>query len=88
MYVSDKFFYNYTGGVYLEEVDKPQNHAISLIGYGTQIEKDGSEIPYWIGRNSWGTFWGEKGFFRVPRGSYKEGKYTLGLEDECFYPII
>jgi hypothetical protein len=30
------------------------NHAISIVGWGVD-SKDG---PYWIGRNSWGHYWG------------------------------
>lgn len=88
MHVSDKFFYNYTEGVYIEETDKPSNHEVSLIGWGSLIDKDGEEVQYWIGRNSWGTFWGEQGFFRIPRSTYKGGKYTLRIEEDCFFPII
>lgn len=88
MHVSDRFVANYTGGVYIEESDKLPNHEISIIGWGSEKDKDGTEIPYWIGRNSWGTYWGEDGFFRVPRSTYKDGKFTLGIEDSCFYPII
>lgn len=57
----------YRSGVYgdrQEEVegckDKPLNHAVLIVGYGTD---DNGE--YWRVRNSWGDQWGEKGFFRV-----------------------
>merc|ERR1739845_264111 len=56
---------NYTSGI-VEVPDsyKPStNHLISVAGWG---EERG--IPYWIVRNSWGTYWGEGGWFKIVRG--------------------
>jgi len=48
------------------------NHAIQLVGYGT----DPAEGDYWLVRNSWGTGWGEKGYIRLRR----ESELTCGLD--------
>lgn len=53
---------DYTGGI-LKKYSGGVNHVIQLGGYGTL---DGTD--YWIGRNSWGTYWGEHGWFRIIRG--------------------
>jgi len=71
-----KAFDAYTGGIYSEHVLYPLiNHEISVVGYGFDEE---TQQEYWIGRNSWGTYWGEYGFFRI-----KMGSDNLGIENDC-----
>eukprot|EP00164_Ancoracysta_twista_P002751 GFYU01003658.1.p2 GENE.GFYU01003658.1~~GFYU01003658.1.p2 ORF type:complete len:369 (+),score=144.63 GFYU01003658.1:31-1107(+) len=49
------------------------NHAVQLVGYGTE------DKPYWIVKNSWGAKWGEEGFFRIVRGKGKCGIEKLAV---------
>ncbi|CAF1256586.1 unnamed protein product [Adineta ricciae] len=41
---------------------KAINHAITIVGFGTDIGKD-----YWLVRNSWGENWGLNGYFKIAR---------------------
>jgi len=50
-------FEKYTGGIFSDPSDDQINHEISVVGWG--VSDDGTE--YWIGRNSWGSHWGENG---------------------------
>lgn len=54
-------FLAYTGGVFSQKDFLPMiNHEVSIVGWGVA---DG--VEYWHGRNSWGSYWGEAGFFRI-----------------------
>ena len=68
-------FHKYTGGVYSQALDTIEiNHEIAVVGFGKT--EDGQE--YWIGRNSWGNYWGEMGFFRMAMH-----ENNLGIETDC-----
>jgi hypothetical protein len=55
-------FYYYTGGVYVHTSGSSVGgHCISIVGYN-------DEGQYWIAKNSWGTGWGEQGFFQIGYG--------------------
>lgn len=69
----------YTGGVFCDETgDMDVVHDISVVGYG--VTEDGQK--YWTVRNSWGTHWGEHGFFRVCRGIN-----NIAIESECAWTV-
>jgi len=76
IHVTDAFE-DYTGGIYSEKVRFPMiNHEISVVGFSKDATT-GEE--YWIGRNSWGTYWGMNGFFYMKMGD-SDG---LGIETNC-----
>jgi len=76
IHVTDAFE-DYSSGIYSEEANfYLLNHEISVVGYGLDTD---SNTPYWIGRNSWGSYWGEYGFFKIIRDDTKD----LGITKNC-----
>jgi cathepsin B len=58
-------FLSYKTGVYQHTAgDELGGHAIKVLGWGTEGGKD-----YWLVANSWNEDWGDKGFFKILRGS-------------------
>ncbi|XP_070489882.1 pro-cathepsin H-like [Chironomus tepperi] len=55
----------YSSGVFSDSTCPTKiNHCVALVGYGSN-EYLGD---YWILKNSWGSDWGEAGFFKLERG--------------------
>jgi len=70
-------FEAYSGGVYVHKTGKNLGgHAIKMVGWGVD-----NGTPYWTCVNSWNDTWGEKGTFRILRGSNEcgiEGSVVAG----------
>jgi len=64
----------YQSGVVRSCATQEVDHAVTLVGAGF----DG-DVPYWLVKNSWGTEFGEAGFFRVERN-----KGLLGIRGAMF----
>ncbi|XP_023332087.1 zingipain-2 isoform X2 [Eurytemora carolleeae] len=70
--VAANTFKNYNGGVFdgcSYEDNIALNHAVQLVGYGTDEDLG----DYWIVRNSWGLGWGENGYQDKANPSYLLG---------------
>lgn len=66
--------HDYTGGIFTDESwPTGINHDVSVVGFGVE---DG--VKFWNVRNSWGSSWGESGFFRVVRGVN-----NIMIEEDC-----
>ncbi|KAJ6215498.1 hypothetical protein RDWZM_009998 [Blomia tropicalis] len=58
-------FVQYKSGVYRRHSDRHLGgHAIRILGWGIE-----NKVPYWLCANSWNSDWGDKGYFKILRGS-------------------
>lgn len=57
-------FMRYKSGIYVHKTGSQLGgHCVILLGWGVE---DGME--YWIAQNSWGTSWGDEGYFKIQKG--------------------
>jgi len=58
-------FLNYKSGVYKHTAgEELGGHAIRILGWGVE-----NNVNYWLVANSWNEDWGDKGFFKILRGT-------------------
>ena len=74
-------FHQYHGGVYFEPRcnSKKLNHAILIVGYGSEGGHD-----YWLVKNSWGKTWGEGGYIKMARNR----RNNCGIASAASYPLV
>lgn len=78
-------FMFYSSGVYSDNTCGTSiNHAVTLVGYGT----DSAGTPFWIIKNSWGTSWGESGYVRIKRDTSAGSAGMCGINTYVVYPKI
>ena len=74
-----KAFHSYQSGIFSDpnacESGSSSNQFIVLSGWH---EENGKK--FWIGRNSWGTYWGIRGWFHLTMGNG-----DLGVTRECYW---
>jgi len=71
---------SYKSGVFCGTCGTTRDHAMLVVGYGT----DATGGAYWKVKNSWGAGWGESGYIRLCRSKTDE----CGVSDDGTYPTV
>ena len=82
--VVDSFFFYKSGVFYDTNCQRGQqrliNHAVVLVGYGSDILGG----DYWIIHNNWGNHWGENGYAKMARNAV----LNCEIDSLAIYPIL
>ncbi|XP_070504713.1 cathepsin K-like [Chironomus tepperi] len=77
---AEESFMAYESGIYdVDNCGDEANHAVTIIGYGT----DSHNGDYWLIKNSWGKNWGEEGYGRIAMG-----KNLCEFESEVYFAQV
>ena len=86
MQVYEDFYPNYTGGVYkYTNGGYVFGHVVTIVGYDNTWGDE--DEGYWICKNSWGTDWGENGWFKIAYGECGIENNTYYLEGPNYSPL-
>jgi C1A family cysteine protease len=77
---SSKEFRFYKNGV-MDTCGIQLNHAVLLVGYGTEDGQDYFKI-----KNSWGETYGDEGYIKISRNKHYMG--TCGVASIPVYPLV
>lgn len=81
-FVQDDFRF-YKGGIYNPQGCRSNpNHGVTAVGF-----KLDNDVPYFYIKNSWGTGWGDKGFFKMAIGK-NGGTCSIAAHDWNYYPTL
>jgi len=65
------------------------DHGVLIVGYGTQTTTLYGKQDYWLLKNSWGSWWGEHGYFKILREMDKKNSPGVcGIQLSASYPIF
>merc|ERR1712046_31606 len=81
LYVRGDDLHFYDSGVFDYQCKGLVNHVVLAVGYGTTAGQN-----YYNVRNSWGEYWGERGYFRLQRGIV-DGAICM-LQNSPEYPVL
>ncbi|KXJ80679.1 hypothetical protein RP20_CCG023928 [Aedes albopictus] len=78
---SQPSFQQYKSGIYYDPLcsSTQLDHGVLVVGFGTANGTD-----YWLVKNSWGTSWGEQGYFRLARNRNNH----CGVASDASYPTV
>lgn len=71
---------SYQSGIFSGYCSSQIDHGVLAVGYGTDPT---TQQEYWILKNSWGSEWGENGYFRIALG-----RGLCGIARQACYPLI
>lgn len=85
MQVYGDFYPEWEGDVYRQTSDEYVfGHVITIVGYDDTWGNE--DEGYWICKNSWGTEWGDDGWFRIAYGECDIENYVYFLEGPNYPP--
>lgn len=79
-------FQMYKSGIYYNSdcSSTTLDHAVLVVGYGTDTSKSEEPKPYWIVKNSWGNDWGMNGYVHMSRNNGN----NCGIASQASYPVL